>query len=456
MIRFGQGNLRIPRFEKPVYVVAGGLTDFRKKYPEKNSCQLCSEALRMAVEENDLKVDAEEFRRKVNWCVYAQFADHFGDQLLAAAKIHDYLGFDPLGNIEVKTGGATGGSAVLAAAQAIASGYADCVPVIGWERMDEVPTKVGNVYIASAACKDFESELGWMYASYYAMMAQRYQYENNVPRETLAKIACKNHGYARYSPYSQSPGNHTVQEILENDIVSDPLSFLECCVMSTGAAALILADEKVAHELSDNPIRVKAVCGGTHTLRTADRRDMPILLLPNETEETYKDFKNGRRREWPGFSSFLAARMAAYLAYNMAGTKDPLQDFDLLETHDAFTISDIQTYEDIGLRPYGRGREFVESGDAYFEGRLPTNLSGGLIGSMHAVGATGIFQLVEVLWQLQNKWEKFHADPERWARYGKTKPAEFRNLQVKNARRGCAVSHAGTGSHVTVSIFEKE
>jgi acetyl-CoA C-acetyltransferase len=456
MISFGQGNLRIPKFAKPVYVVAGGLTDFRKKYPEKNSCQLCTEALRMAVEENDLKVDAEQFRRRVNWCVYSQFADHFGDQLLAAAKIHDYLGFDPLGNIEVKTGGATGGSAVLAAAQAIASGYADCVPVIGWERMDEVPTKVGNSYIASAACKDFESELGWMYASYYALMARRYQYENSVSRETLAKIACKNHGYAQYTPYSQSPGNYTVEEILKNDIVSDPLAFLECCQMSTGAAVLILADEKVAHELSDAPVLLKAVCGGTHTLRTADRRDMPILLLPNETEEMYQDFKSGLRRDWPGFSSFLAARMAAYLAYHMAGIKDPIRDFDLLETHDAFTISDIQTYEDIGLRPYGRGREFVESGDAYFEGRLPTNLSGGLIGSMHAVGATGIFQIVEVLWQLQNKWEKFHADPERWARYDKTKPAEFRNLQVKNARRGCAVSHAGTGSHVTVSILEKE
>ncbi|MCP4248775.1 MAG: thiolase domain-containing protein [bacterium] len=455
MIKFGTGNLRIPKFEKPVYVVAGGLTDFRKRYPEKNSCQLCTEALRMAVEENDLKVDPEEFRRMVNWVVYSQFADHFGDQLLAAAKVHDYLGFDPLGNIEVKTGGATGGSSVLAAAQAVASGYADCVPVVGWERMDEVNTKVGNSYIASAACKDFESELGWMYAAYYALMAQRYQYENNVPRETLAKIACKNHGYARFSPYSQNPGDYTIEDVLKNDMVSDPLSFLECCVMSVGAAVLILCDEAVANKLSDNPVQLKAICGGTHTLRTADRRDMPILLLPNETEATYKDFRDERRQEWPGFSSFLAARMAAYLAYNMAGIHDPVEDFDILETHDAFTISDIQTYEDIGLRPYGRGREFIESGEAFFEGKLPTNLSGGLIGTMHAVGATGIWQIVEILWQMQGKWARFHADPERWTRYGKKKPDDFRDLQLKNPKRGCAISHAGTGSHVTCAVLEK-
>lgn len=454
MIDLKPGNRRIPRFEKPVYAVAGGLTDFRKRYPEKNTSELCMESMRMAVEDNDLKVDTAEFRSMVNWVVYSQFADHFGDQLLAASKIHDYLGFDPLGNIEVKTGGATGGSSVLAAAQAIASGYANCVPVIGWERMDEVSTKVGNSYIAAAACKDFESELGWMYAAYYALMAQRYQYENEVPRETLAKIAIKNHGYARYNPFSQNPGEYTVQDVLENEMVSDPLSFLECCVMSVGAVTLILADEETAYKLSDHPVQIKAVCGGTHTLRTADRRNMPILLLPNETEETYKDYFNERRSEWPGFSSFLAARMAAYLAYNMAGINDPVEDFDLLETHDAFTISDIQTYEDIGLRPYGRGREFIDSGDAYFEGRLPTNLSGGLIGTMHAVGATGVFQIVELLWQLQNKWAKFHADPEIWTRNGKKKPDEFRDLQVKNPKRACAISHAGTGSHVTCTILE--
>jgi acetyl-CoA C-acetyltransferase len=182
---------------------------------------------------------------------------------------------------------------------------------------------------------------------------------------------------------------------------------------------------------------------------------MPILLLPNETEETYKDYFAGARQDWPGFSSFLASRMSAYLAYNMAGIKDPVEDLDLLETHDAFTISDVQTYEDIGLRPYSRGREFIESGEAYFEGKLPTNLSGGLIGSMHAVGATGIFQMVEIFWQLQGKYDKFHGDPKMWERVGKKKPDDWKSLQLKNPKRGCAISRAGTGSHVTCAILEK-
>jgi acetyl-CoA C-acetyltransferase len=452
MIKFGSGNLRIPEFRNPVYVVAGGMTDFRKRYPEKSTAELLVEAVRMAILENDLRVSQSEFRGLVNFVVYSQFADHFGDQLLAAARFHDALGFDPLGNIEVKTGGATGGSSVLAGALAIASGYANVVPVIGWERMDEVPTRQGNAYIASAACKNFESELGWMYASYYALMAQRYLHEYDVSRETLAKVTVKNRGYACSSPFSQSPQELTVEDVLKNDMVSDPLTFLDCCVMSTGAACLILADEEMAHKLTDDPIRLTAICGGSHTLRTADRRDMEVLRLPHEPPDLYADLDH----EWPSFSSFLAARMAAYLAYQMAGIQNPADDLDLLETHDAFTISDLQTYEDIGLRPYGQGKDFIESGDAYFEGKLPTNLSGGLLGTMHAVGATGIFQIVEIMWQLQQKWAKFHEDPAMWARFGKTKPENFRNLQLDNPRRGAAISHAGTGSHVTVAVLEKE
>ena len=450
MISFGDGNLRIPKLSRPVYVVAAGLTDFRKFYPEKQSTELCLEALQMAVTEG-LGMSPRDFRGMVNFCVYSQFADHFGDQLLAAAKIHDYLGLDPLGNIEVKTGGATGGSSVLAGVMAIASGYASLVPVIGWERMDEVSTRQGNAYIASAACKDFESELGWLYTTYYALMMRRYIHEYAPNRETLAKIAQKNHRYARFSPYAQLPGAYTIEQILASSVVSDPLTFPECCAMSVGAAALILADEETAFRLTPHPVRVIGVGAGSHTLRTADRRNMPVLLLPNETPKMYEK----RTSAWPGFTGFLAARFAAYLAYHMAGITDPVRDLDVLETHDAFTVSDIQTYEDVGLRPYGEGADFIESGDGYLGGRLPTNLSGGLLGSMHSVGATGIFQLAEIFWQLRGEWDTFHADEMYWKRFGKTKPKDFTSLQVAGAHRGMGISHAGTGSHVTSIILER-
>lgn len=450
MLEFSHGNLRIPKLSRPVYAVAGGMTDFRKFYPEKQSTELCMDAMRMAVQDC-LGMTPRDFKNEVNFCVYSQFADHFGDQLLAAAKTHDYLGFEPLGNIENKTGGATGGMSVLAGAMAVASGYASCVPVIGWERMDEVNTRQGNAYIASAACKDFESELGWLYTTYYALMMRRYLHEYHPARETLAKIARKNHGYARFSPYTQLPGDFTIEEILKTKVVSEPLTFPECCAMSTGAACLILCDEETAFRFTDKPVKIIGMGAGTDTLRTADRRNMPILLLPNETPEMYA----GRTNEWPGFTSFKAARFAAYLAYHMAGITDPVEELDVFEPHDAFTVSDIQTYEDVGLRPYGKGADFIESGDAYLGGRLPTGLSGGLLGGMHAVGATGIFQLVEIFWQLRGEWDKFHADERYWTRFGKTKPNDFKSLQVPSARRGMAISHAGTGSHVSAIILER-
>ncbi len=171
--------------------------------------------------------------------------------------------------------------------------------------------------------------------------------------------------------------------------------------------------------------------------------------------------KKGSR--YPGFESFLAARFAAWLVYRMAGIQNPIEDLDLVELHDAFTISDLQTYGDIGLRPYGQEQDYIESGDAFYinphtgkPGKCPSNLSGGLIGTMHAVGATGIFQAAECLWQLQQKYDQFHGDSKIWKKWGKEKPADWQSLQIPDtSKQALWVSHAGVGSHVTVGILRK-
>jgi acetyl-CoA C-acetyltransferase len=445
-------------------MVAAGTTDYRKRYPEKKLEELCMMAFRMMLEENDLKLDPLEVKGLINFACYGEFADHFQDQLLCEAKVHDYLGLDLLPNVGIKTGGATGGSTLLMGATTVASGMADCALVLGWERMDEVQTWTGNYYIATAACKDFETRLGRIYASYYAPMARRFQEMYQVDERVRAEIAVKNRGYAMCSPYAQQAGRHTIEEVLAGKIVSDPLRFLECCAMSVGSAAVLLCSEELAYKLTDRPARLY-VAGGSHTLRTGDRRPMRILLLPNETEESYRELYREMKEQdgrWPGFESFGATRFAAYMVYHMAGIKNPIEDLDLIETHDAFTISDLQTYGDVGLTLYGREQEYVTSGECYLDnphtgrpGKCPANLSGGLLGTMHAVGATGIFQAGEVFWQLQGKYDKFHGRPELWERFGKKKPDDWQSLQVKNPRRGMAISHAGVGSHVVGSILER-
>lgn len=467
MITFSQQQLKIPQLQRAVYMVTAGQSQYARAIPDRRTEELCIEAFTMAA--NLLSMSPAELKRYIHSCYYGHFADHFGDQLLGEALIHDRLGLDPLGNVGIKTGGATGGSTLWEGLKAVASGYSDCVLVMGWERMDEVPTDEGNFLISCAADKDWESPLGHIYTGYYAVMAQRYwqifgKSEDSF-RRTLAEISVKHHGYARFNPFAQSPMKITVDDVLNSPVVAYPLRALDCCLMSVGAACTILCDEETADTLTKNstnkPLRIW-VSAGSHTLRPADRIDMDIPLLPNEKADQYKDlgerFPGGDR--YPGFTSFLAARMAAYYGYGMTGITDPTEDLDVVELHDAFTISDIQTYEDIGIRPYGYGRDYVESGDCYHTnpitgepGKLPSNLSGGLIGCMHSVGATGIMQAFEIALHLWDRWEELHGDDTLWQKFNREKPADWTNLQVKNARRGMAISHAGVGSHVTATIL---
>ena len=350
MITFASGNLRVPKWTRPVYMVAGGTTDFRKRYPEKKLEELCMMAFRMLLEENDLKMDPLEVKGLVNFACYGEFADHFQDQLLCEAKVHDYLGLDLLPNVGIKTGGATGGSTMLMAATTVASGMSDCTLALGWERMDEVKTWTGNYYIASAACKDFETRLARNYASYYAPMARRFQEMYGVDERVRAAIAVKNRGYACHSPFAQQAGRHTIEEVLAGDIVSDPLRFLECCAISVGSAAALLCSEEVAYRLTDHPVsssspavptRCVPATGGTCAFRSCR----------NETRSTTRSSTRTcrSRSRWPGFHSSWP-RVAAYLAFNMAGIKDPSRGFrpagDARRVHHL----DLQTYGDIGLR----------------------------------------------------------------------------------------------------------
>jgi acetyl-CoA C-acetyltransferase len=139
------------------------------------------------------------------------------------------------------------------------------------------------------------------------------------------------------------------------------------------------------------------------------------------------------------------------MAYRMAGVSDPLKQLDFIELHDAYTSSEIQTYEDLGLCRYGEGGPFAASGKAFMPGidygldlpetpECPVNPSGGLIACGHPVGATGLMQGVFAIWQLQGSIEKHFGDA---------------TLQVQDARRGAIHSHAGTGTYVTVSVLER-
>lgn len=170
-----------------------------------------------------------------------------------------------------------------------------------------------------------------------------------------------------------------------------------------------------------------------------------------ETMKYYKDLWDHGTR-YPGVHSFRAGRTAGNMAYKHAAIQDPLNELDFIELHDAYTSSEIQTYEDLGLCRYGEGGPFAASGKAFLpnidygldltdEPICPVNPSGGLIACGHPVGATGLMQAVFAIWQLQGSIHNHFED---------------KTLQIKDAQKGAIHSHAGTGTYVTVSILEKE
>jgi acetyl-CoA C-acetyltransferase len=170
-----------------------------------------------------------------------------------------------------------------------------------------------------------------------------------------------------------------------------------------------------------------------------------------ETRQHYKQLWEAGTR-YPGVHSFRAGRMAGKMAYKQAGIDDPLEQLDFVELHDAYTSSEIQTYEDLALCRYGEGGAFAASGKAHMPGvdyglsldhqpLCPVNPSGGLIACGHPVGATGLMQAVFALWQLQGAVADHFDDS---------------TLQLEDPHRGAIHSHAGTGTYVTVSILERE
>src|SRR6185369_2785637 len=350
----------------------------------------------------------------------------------------------------IEGGGATGGLCFQSAWEAVASGRMEVCLAMGFETMSRVNTWKGNEFIALASDTNFDYPVGGFYTGYYAMMVRRHMHEFGTTVEQMARVAVKNHANARHNPYAQSPGLLTIEDVRSSPMVATPLTILDCCQMSDGAAVAILASEEMMRKFGGDaiPVRISGLGCGTDAMRMADRPQSEVILLPHENPGDYAGLK------YPGVHSFRGGRMAAKLAYQMAGITDPGADLDFVELHDAYTSSEIQTCEDLGLCRYGEGGSFVDSGAPFlpnlnyglkFSGSeswrpLPVNPSGGLLACGHPVGATGLMQAVFAFWQLQGTIEKHLGDG---------------TLQLPDAKRGLIHSHAGTGTYITVSILEK-
>jgi acetyl-CoA C-acetyltransferase len=446
--------------QRKVYVVSGGVTKFAKAHSEMDFRLMVKKAYDYAMGDVPKLTPSDIESSRISY-----FSDHFARQLKAASMVQDFLGLNPRDSRRIEWGGATGGQAIQAGWEAIASGRNDVCLVAGFETMSSVETWKGNEFIALASDTNFDYPVGGFYTGYYALMVQRHIYEflrrkkfagikderkaqraaTDEAKRVMAMVSVKNHINAMNNPYAQYPEKLTVKAAVGGEMIAHPLNRASVCTMSDGAAVMILASEDAAFKYTDHPVLIKGVGCGTDTMRLADRPQGKVPLFPWETEEYYADLR------YPGVHSFRAGRTAALEAYKNAGIQRPLEEISFVELHDAYASSEIQTYEDIGLCRYGEGYDFVGQGHPFMKnidygfelphkGTIPVNPSGGLIACGHPVGATGIMQGVFAFWQLQNSIGK-HFGNDR--------------LQVKGAKRGLIHSHAGTGSAVTVSILER-
>ena len=285
----------------------------------------------------------------------------FGDPGVTTRTLQ-HLGITGVPVVTIENACASGTTAFHEAQVAVAQGRYEVVLAFGIETM----TAVFDGPIEPLA-SDPEGAQGFAMPALYGMAAHRYQHCHGVTPEQMARVAVKNRRHAMENPRAQHAGELTVEEVLGSRPISDPLTLLQCCDISDAAAAAVLGP---ARGPGDVTVRATALASGRAWDHTSD-------LV------------------W-GWQ--LVAEVAR-AAFEGAGIGP--QDIDVLEVHDAFTIGEIVTTEALGLCELGDGGALVASGVTSLGGAQPVNPSGGLLARGHPLGATGLGQVAEIVWQLR-------------------------------------------------------
>src|SRR3989442_466023 len=346
---------------RPVYVIAGGITKFAKANPASDFRLMVKESFDDALADCSGKLAPSD----IDGSVISYFSDHFTFQLKAGAMVQDFVGLCPKPHVRIEGGGATGGLCFQQAWESIASGRYEVVAAMGFETMSHVETAKGNEFIALASDTNYDFPVGGYYNGYYAMMVVRHMHEFGRTEEQLARIAVKNHNNALHNPYAQEHFALTVDDVMQSGYIAWPLKRHDICVMSDGAAVCILASEKAAEKFCDKPVKITGIGAGSDCMRFADRPHGKVPLLPHERAKDYKNLK------YPGVHSFRAGRTAAILAYKMAGITNPLEELDVIELHDAYSSSELQTYEDLGFCRSGEGGAVFDQRHPAVQRQLP-------------------------------------------------------------------------------------
>jgi sterol carrier protein 2 len=365
---------------RKVYVIGVGMTKFEKPgarawdYPD-----MAKEAGEKALADAGIRYDQIE-QAAVGYC--------YGESTSGQRAVYG-LGLTGIPIYNVNNNCATGSTALYMAKQFVAAGIADCVLALGFEKMEK--GSLGAKYTDRTMPMDQHFKL-MVELRGFAKAPPAPQIFGNAGREHMerygttaqqfAKIGWKNHRHSVNNPYSQFQDEYSLEQILAAPMVYEPLTKLQCCPTSDGAAAAILASEDFVrqHGLAARAIEIAGMAMATDLTSTFDEKSCMKI------------------------AGYDLSKLAARKAYEESGLGP--EDAQVVELHDCFSTNEMITYEALGLCPEGKGGEFVDSGANTYGGRVVVNPSGGLISKGHPLGATGLAQCSELTWQLRGEAAK--------------------------------------------------
>jgi acetyl-CoA acetyltransferase len=280
------------------------------------------------------------------------------------------LGLSGIPVYNIENACASGATAVHLARHALLAGQYERVLVFGIEQL----TALGGGTIPmqrNDRMTDLFATAGMVLPAVYAMRGTRFIHERDAKPADLAAVAVKNRYHGSLNEFAQQRTEVTLEEVLASRMIADPLTLLQCCPSQVdGAAALVLGNRPGRH--------------------AKDVKVLGSIVVSGLREQGDDDILDAE----------ITAR-AARLAYEQAGVSP--SDVGVVELHDAFTIAELLYYEALGLADHGEAVALLHSGATRLGGRVPVNPSGGLLAKGHPLGATGVAQMVELMWQLQGR-----------------------------------------------------
>lgn len=359
-------------------VLGVGMVKFQKPGASDEYNVMAANAIRAALQDAGIAFDEVE----------QAFAGYvYGDSTCGQRAVYE-VGETGIPVFNVNNNCSTGSTALMLARQAIAGGLAECVLAVGFEQMekgaltakwnDRTNPLDRHANVMNEA-QGFNNAPGA--AQMFGGAGREYRWRHGTKRETFAKVAEKARRHAANNPLALFRETYSVEEILAAPEVFDPLTRYQCCPPTCGAAAAILCSDEFAKK--------KGISKAVYIAGQA------------MTTDYASSFTEGSMIKMVGYDM---TKKAAEKVYAQTGLGP--RDVQVVELHDCFTTNEVLTYEGLGLCGEGEAESFIWAGDNTYGGRFVTNPSGGLLSKGHPLGATGLAQCAELVWQLRGQADK--------------------------------------------------